>query len=140
MPKPRGRPPRADRDDVISAFLDGVADGLTTRRACSQANVPWRTICGWLTQDPEFAARYARAREDAGHMWADKAVSILDDLPDEATKEQIQTARARADIYKWRAVVQGRRDYGEKQQVDVTSGGEPLVVQFVHEGARRTAG
>lgn len=51
-------------------------------------------------------------------MWADKAVSVLEDLPKDASKEAVATARACADIYKWRAVVQGRRDYGERSVVE----------------------
>ena len=64
-------------------------------------------------------------------MWADKAVDVLEALPEDPSKEQVAAARAKADIYKWRAVVQGRRDYSEKSAVDLTSGGKPLAAAQV---------
>lgn len=51
----------------------------------------------------------------------------------------VQRDRLRVEARKWVTAKAFPRIYSEKQQVDVTSGGEPLVVQFVHEGARRTA-
>ncbi len=125
--KPVGRPPRPDKAAVQDAFLNAITDGATTKAACAIAKASWGSVSRWMLKDPEFAARHAQAREAAGHMWADKAVDVLDEVPVGSPSECVQLARAKADIYKWRAVVQGRRDYGERKDVDVTSQGQRVA-------------
>lgn len=126
-----GRPRTIDHAATKAAILDAMTEGVSVKRACTEAGVSWRYVCDWLVQDAEFAARYARAREASADVWAERAV----DAATMATPETVQVDRLRHDAYKWRARVSAPRVYGEKQQIE--HAGE--IRQFIAEVPPRAA-
>jgi len=109
-----GRPRVHDRAKVADDVCDALVEGASVREACAHAGVSWRFVSDLLGSDPEFAARYARAREASADVWAERAVQAAM----EASPETVQVDRLRHDAYKWRARVSAPRVYGEKQTVE----------------------
>jgi len=96
-------------------FCDYVIDGMTVREACAESGVGWQQIVRWIAKDPDgFGQLYAAARKSAGTVWADRAYHVLE----EATPESIVVDKPRSDYAKWRAGVNDRDQYGDRQKVD----------------------
>lgn len=69
----------------------------------------------WLDAYPEFATRWARARELQADAMDDKILAVAD-----ATNEiNAQSARVKIGAYQWRAEKLKPRVYGNRQQLDV---------------------
>jgi Ser-tRNA(Ala) deacylase AlaX len=90
----------------------------------------------WLAQKPDFAEKYARAREDQAETLADEIQAIADEEPPTVpTKfgEQIDTGwlmwqKQRVDARKWTASKLKPRKYGDR----LTHAGDadnPVAVQ-----------
>lgn len=78
------------------------------------------TIYKWINEHPEFAAQYARAREDQAHYIVDQAVEIIDDADDKQgsdSNSKISKARAQADIRKWLAARLAPKVYGDMMRL-----------------------
>lgn len=71
------------------------------------------TIAKWQNENEEFAAAYARAREQRGETFAQQIIEIADTEPD------AQAARNRIDARKWIAGKLFPRVYGDTQRVDI---------------------
>lgn len=71
------------------------------------------TIAKWQNENEEFAAAYARAREQRGETFAQQIIEIADTEPDAAA------ARNRIDARKWIAGKLFPRVYGDTQRVDI---------------------
>jgi len=98
------------------------------RDACAKAQTTWRSIGTWM-QDPAnmtvegvpFLARYARARSMSAEVYADRAVTTVEDVDTERlSSEAVQLARLKVDTYKWRAAMADPKGYGDRKQVEVT--------------------
>lgn len=77
-PRPRGRPSvrTGALDEEVLAW---IAEGKTLRDFCRRPGKPARrTIDDWREQDPAFAARFARARDDGYDVIAEQALAIAD--------------------------------------------------------------
>lgn len=63
--------------DAICARL---AEGEPLRQICRDVGMPsWYTVYQWLKDDPEFASRFARAREAGFDAIAEECLDIADD-------------------------------------------------------------
>ena len=72
---------------------------------------------------PAFREAYERALEDRADTLADQLLEVVDDLPDDATMEQIQIAKLRMDARKWIASKLRPGRWGDRQVVEHTGGG-----------------
>jgi hypothetical protein len=99
------------------------------------------TVYKWLSEQPEFSERYARAREIQADLLADEIIEIADDTSNDtlvsdtgeyANKEWINRSRLRVDARKWKASKLAPKKYGDK--VDVTSNGETVKQVFQING------
>lgn len=88
-----------------------------------------RTFYKRLTEDAEFAQRYARAREAQAHRETEEIRAIAD----AATPEDVQVARLRVDARKWRAAKLAPKVYGEKVDVEHSGG----VTYTIGEAVRK---
>lgn len=167
MGRSAGRPPKsaelvAKQQDEL---LDRHASGETITSICKSMGLsiaaPWR----WQDKDPDgFGKRYARAREEHAHALAASIADIADgtdvlslsaaeiagvaaETLDPKKRDEflrmfnanaIQRDRLRVDARKWVTAKALPRIYSEKQQVDVTSGGNTLadLLTAVAERAR----
>lgn len=74
----RGRPSLRTQE-IEDALILWISEGKTLRDYCRQEGVPrWRTIYDWLDSDPEFSARFARARDMGADAIAEEALAIAD--------------------------------------------------------------
>ena len=110
--------------DEYTAFIDDVASGITLKRAIANARTSWRALSLLIESDPVAASRYARARSDSAHAWADRAVTAVAHAK---TGEEAQIARVKSDVYRWRAGVADPKGYGTRVDVQATTAHEVTV-------------
>lgn len=76
--------------ELDERLLNWIAEGRTLRAFCRQENAPaWRTVYHWLEDDPEFLARFARAR-DMGHDAISEETLEIADTPVEGVEKVIK--------------------------------------------------
>ncbi|SOE49113.1 terminase small subunit-like protein [Orrella dioscoreae] len=123
---PRGRA-STYREEVADQIVWRLAEGETLRDICRSEGMPaWRTVYDWLDAHPEFAARFARARDLGCDAIAEQTLEILDEKPERTLTEQgdkidpgfVQWQKNRAEqrlklLAKWHP-----KKYGDKQQIE----------------------
>lgn len=88
-----------------------MACGEPLTRICRDDKMPHRvTVLRWMDKNQEFAARYARARENQ----ADYLAEEMQDVSDVATPEDVQVARLRVLTMQWRASKLAPKKYGDR--------------------------
>lgn len=111
---PAGRPPMEFTEEIADAILHGIAEGNSLVSILKEDDeLPsYTTVMKWLRQYPEFAANYARAREDQADHDADK----IGDIAERVVKGKLDpnAARVAIDAYKWAAGKRKPKVYGEK--------------------------
>ena len=117
--------PSTYTEEMGNLICDKLTEGISLRKLCMQDDFPAAsTVYVWLDRFPEFAEKYARAREAATE-------DMLEDILEIADRDGLdpQEKRVRIDTRKW---VMGRlkpKKYGDKQTVDVgNKEGETLRV------------
>ena len=120
----RGRP-STYTEEMGNLICDKLTEGVSLRKLCMQPEFPTAsTVYVWLDRFPDFAEKYARAREAATEDMLEDILQIADD-----DKIDPNDKRVRIDTRKW---VMGRlkpKKYGDKQTVDVgNKDGETLKV------------
>lgn len=107
MPK-TGRPSKKT-DALIDTILARLAAGDSLRRICRDEDMPARSnIMHWLDVDPDFAAKYARAR-DIG--LDERADALAEDIEIES---DVARARLKLDYGKWYLSKLAPKKYGER--------------------------
>lgn len=133
--RPRGRPSGYSKElgERICEKIATSDKGL--HRICADnPDFPEpETIRVWKWRHPEFAAIYARAREEQQEWLVERAQAIADDgsndtyIDDDGKPrvdhDHIQRSKLRVDTIKWTAARLARGRYGDK--VDVNHGGQP---------------
>lgn len=93
-------------------FINAIQQGASVRKALKTAQITWRTVQLWMVKDGARLAQYARARQNASDIWADRATQeawrpIL-------SSEDAARNRVRSDVAKWRAAVQDPARWSDK--------------------------
>lgn len=113
-------------DEVADRILHGIAEGNSLVSILKEDDeLPsYTTVMKWLREYPEFAANYARAREDQADNDADK----IGDIAEQVVKGKIdpQAARVAIDAYKWAAGKRKPKVYGEKMMVGGSADMDPI--------------
>ena len=117
--------PSTYTEEMANRICDKLTEGVSLRKLCMQKEFPTAsTVYVWLDRFPDFAEKYARAREAATEDMLEDILQIADD-----DKIDPNDKRVRIDTRKW---VMGRlkpKKYGDKQTVDVgNKDGETLKV------------
>jgi hypothetical protein len=93
-----------------------LAEGKSLRRICARKDMPQkRTVLRWLEEKPDFAAQYARARDEQADGYFDE----LMDLQQRANADNAHAIRVRADIIKWACSKLKPKKYGDRLGVDM---------------------
>lgn len=109
-----GRPPNPSTPQIKARICIELAEGKSLRTICKADDMPAsETVRVWLALDAEFAAQYARAREEQADFYADEIIEISD------TEEDANKARVRIDARKWVASKLKPKKYSER--LDLTS-------------------
>jgi hypothetical protein len=65
--------------ETANAIIEWIAEGKPLREFCRQDDAPaWRTVYHWLEAQPEFQARFTRARDVGADAIAEEALKIAD--------------------------------------------------------------
>ena len=108
-----------------------LSKGESLIKMCLESEMPGQsTVYQWLQAHPEFAEKYARARERQADYLAEETIKIADETQDPAK------ARLQVDARKWFASKVAPKKYGEKvtQELSGPDGGPiptSLEVSFV---------
>ena len=121
-----GGRPSTYTEEMANRICDKLTEGISLRKLCMQDDFPTAsTVYVWLDRNPEFAERYARAREAATEDMLEEIFEIADD-----PKLDVQDKRVRIDTRKWAMGKLKPKKYGDKQTVDVgNKEGETLKVE-----------
>lgn len=123
---PAGRPPFEFTEEIADRILQGIAGGnsLVSILKEDEELPSYTTVMKWLRQNPEFAANYARAREDQADHDADK----IGDIAERVVKGEVDpnAARVAIDAYKWAAGKRKPKVYGEKMMVGGSADMDPI--------------
>jgi hypothetical protein len=98
---------------MANLICDRIAGDESLESICRADDMPGSsTVRQWLRKHPEFAANYARAREEQGHSAAD----TLSDIRKKVLSGEIppDVARAAADIAKWESARRAPKHFGDR--------------------------
>ena len=116
-----------ERRDTLTRIAIRIEDGLMVEEATRAEGITGTTLRNWVREDTELGrdllAVYARAREAAADQLAERAVRIA--TGDEPVKEGTDR-RLAYDALRWLAGKRRPKEYGDKQQVEVSGGIEHL--------------
>ena len=107
-------------DEIEAEIFRGIMEGKSIRAALKDDWLPgWTTFNKRLSADPDFAARYARAREIQADKLFEECLEIADQYEQDAEKleggtDHINRARLRIDTRKWMAGKLRPKVYGDK--------------------------
>lgn len=126
-----GKPPFDWTPEIEEEILVRIMRGEAVCKICGPGRDDWlpgdTVFYKRLASDPEFADRYARAREVQAETLAGQILDIADDSSADRTldgavnSENIQRSRLRVESRKWLAAKLLPKRYGDRQQVDHTS-------------------
>jgi hypothetical protein len=106
-----------------------MIEGESLTAICKDEKMPPRvTVYAWFDKHPDFYARCARARE----ALADYLVDEIEQLADNATKDNIETVKVQISTKQWRAMKIAPRMYGDRSRTEVTgANGGPIQTQAI---------
>lgn len=137
---PAAKPTRKPGSGGVSRYTEKwaidicnkVAAGSNlTRISKAPGGYPIATMFDWLAKHPEFAERYASARE----LRADSRSDRIDDVCDKVATGEIDPAAARViiDAEKWQAGKERPARYGDKLAIDQTTRVAPMTPEQMTE-------
>lgn len=117
--------PSTYTEEMGNLICDKLTEGISLRKLCMQDDFPAAsTVYVWLDRFPEFAEKYARAREAATEDMLEEIFEIADN-----PEIDVQDKRVRIDTRKWAMGKLKPKKYGDKQTVDVgNKDGEALKI------------
>lgn len=118
--------------EIEDYILEALMNGASLRQICETEGMPNRgTIIRWVKEIPDFAAKYAHAREAQADIMDEK---ILEEA-EKVTPETAAAARVKIDAYKWRAAKLKPKVYGDKlQQEHSGEVGLTITRKVFHDG------
>jgi hypothetical protein len=111
--------------DTRESILEQLSDGKSLREICSAPGMPSESLVRkWATNEADFGAQYARAREAGMDAMADEILAIADDAAGDikvtsdgkevVNQEAINRSRLRVDARKWIMSKIAPKTYGDK--------------------------
>ena len=140
---PVGRPTEYT-DELGDQICAKIASGISLTRICKDKTMPCLPIFyRWTREHPEFAKRYAQAREDQADTYADESLDIAD-TPEEGQEiveradggkeirrgDMLGHRKLRVETRKWFAAKMQPKKYGDRQNVALSNpDGGPLELK-----------
>jgi hypothetical protein len=115
--KMAARIPTEQRDTHINDLCNAIREGSNLQVFCSEIDRPNRTtMLDWMEQEPDYADKYARAREARADARSDR----IDDIAKQTLSGTYdpQAARVAIDAEKWQAGRENWKRYGDKLTLD----------------------
>jgi hypothetical protein len=123
--------------DQICQRVATTSFGLV--KICEEFEIDYATIKRWLISNPEFCAKYEKAKQDQCDVLADEIMTIADNKDDDYTQGEfgkvgnstnVARARLQIDARKWIASKLKPKKWGDKVDVDLTSNGEQIKINI----------
>lgn len=115
LSKPGPGRPTVYSDEIAERILELLADGQALHQLCKAEDLPSsRTVYRWLGEHPEFARRYAQAREAQADTVFERGFEAAWNASDAAL------GRLRLDAAKWYTAKLSPRKYSDKFSVEHT--------------------
>lgn len=92
-----GRPTTYTKE-MGEAICERIANGEPLRQICRESGVAWRTVYHWLADNPDFSARFARAREVGYDAIAEQCLEIADDGAFDAVEGEDGVLRTNSEV------------------------------------------
>lgn len=120
--------------DKICELIATSNKGL--RAVSKEAGVGITFLLEWLRNDSEFAAQYARAKQEQADILFEEILEIADETSNDTihvpgknggegydvpNKEWIDRSKLRVDARKWAASKLAPKKYGDKMELDLVS-------------------
>jgi hypothetical protein len=124
-PKARGRTgkntagrPSVYSEELADRICTEIIDGASLRTICAGSDMPDRgTVIRWMDRHPEFAAKYARARDlQAEHL--EESMADLERQVHNGTADA-KAARVVLESRRWRAMKLAPKRFGNRVAMDV---------------------
>lgn len=137
-------------DDLATEICNRIAEGEPLRQICRESHMPgWVTVYNWINTRPDFAERFARARDLGADAIAESCLEIADDATNDwmlktdregnaagwqLNNEHVQRSKLRIEtrlklLAKWNP-----KKYGESQKIEMA--GNLSVNQMTEEEMR----
>lgn len=128
--------------EVAGVILGRLAGGESLNAICKCDGMPpIQAIWEWISTSPDFAAKYARARELQADAHADEITALSDEEPPQVVAEGgaarvdagwVTWQKNRIDARKWVASKLKPKKYGDAATLELTGGnGGPVEVSVV---------
>lgn len=97
--------------ELANHICELLETGDSLRQICARDGMPDRTtVTRWLDRHPQFAAKYARAREEQAEHMDD----LILETANNCHEENAQAARVKIAAYQWRAAKLKPKKYGDR--------------------------
>lgn len=143
MAKGKVGAPSKYNEVIVTQICLLISEGNSLRSISKKSGMPdVSTVFDWLAKYPEFAKRYARAREEQADFLAEEILEIADETSRDYIEtedgreifnsEHVQRSRLRVDSRKWFAAHVAPKKWGEKiaQEISGPNGG-PIQTEEV---------
>jgi hypothetical protein len=137
-------------DVMADTICERISDGQSLRTICEDEGMPNKsTVFRWLAANPEFATKYAHAREAQADALVDEMIDIADDGRNDWMEKRNQDgenigwqengeALRRSDIRiktrQWVAAKLRPKKYGEKLELE--HGGKITLTPIINFNAK----
>lgn len=128
--------------EIADAVCARLAEGESLRAAAAEHGISHATFLLWVSQTPELADQYVRAREIGADAEFDALESHADAEPERDDKGKIDPAwvalqKLRIDTRKWTLARKAPKKYGDRiTQEHTGEGGGPVkIVATDHDEA-----
>ena len=109
--RPGAGRPSSYTAELTDRICNELIEGKSLIKICEADDMPHRcTVIRWLGEHPEFATKYARARE----AQADVMDDLILDVASKSTAETAQSDRVKIGAYQWRAAKLQPKKYGDR--------------------------
>ena len=100
----------------LDQICDDIVSGKSFRQIAQELEMSVGSLITWV-RHPERSARVLESRALSAQLWDEMATQKIEDAD---TDFQLTQARELAHHYRWRASKIAPKEYGDKQQVDVS--------------------
>ena len=114
-----------EREQILNKIYRNISLGESLAKSCKKQNIHISTFYDWGANKTED---YARACDERCTVIFEEALEIADDINGEVQRDKL-----RVDTRKWFLSKMLPSKYGDKQQIDHTTGGdkfEPPIIKF----------
>lgn len=117
-----GRPTKYT-EELAKNICDRIATGESVRSIGRDKTMPdAATIFAWALRHEKFREQYVYAKETGAETEAEEIEEIA------RTEEDVQRAKLICDVKKWSLSKKLPKRFGDKQYVDHTTDGKPLIL------------